>query len=418
MAEPGAPAGLHVVVGGGIAGVCAAIFLRRGGAEVALIDPQPTPAGASFGNAGIISADTTLPMALPGMLWKVPGWLADPMGPLTVRKSYLPAAAPWLLRWVRAGFMDRVVPISEALRALHKGVWDAYRLLLTPEAFGELMRPGGHVQMWEGSEVPRTGRIEHMLRTRLGIESHRLDTNGLRQIFPGLADRPFTGYMIPGNGHTVSPRALLRHLADAARAEGVRFVPEKVLKLIPREGGGWTVMSNVGNHRAGKVLVAAGAWSGTLLEPLGLRMPLDTERGYHAMIPEPSIDLPYTILHKSWGMSLSPMREGLCASGTVEIAGLHAAPSERRASVLAEKARAVFPGLSGGEPVLWMGHRPSFPDSLPVIGPAPGLRDLFVFFGHGHYGMTGGPAGARLVGQAMLGETPAIDLAPYSAARF
>jgi D-amino-acid dehydrogenase len=352
------------------------------------------------------------------MIWKVPGWLADPMSPLTVRKRYLPQATPWLLRWIRSGFMDRVVPISASLRALHKEAWNVYRELLTPDAFVDLLRPSGHVQMWNGDEVPRTGQIEHDLRCRLGVASERLSASDLRRIFPDMTEKPVTGYMIPGNGHTVSPRRLVRHLSQVAQIEGVILVPERALKLVPEEGRGWMVMTNASNHHAEKVLVTAGAWSGTLLEPLGIKLPLDTERGYHAMIANPSIKLPYTILHKDFGMSLSPMEEGLCASGTVEIAGLHAPPSEQRAYALAKKARYVFPDLKGDEPTVWMGMRPSFPDTLPVIGAAPRVKDLFLLFGHGHYGMTGGPTGARLIAQLMRGEHPQTDLAPYSATRF
>jgi D-amino-acid dehydrogenase len=408
----------QIVVGGGIAGVTAALHLRRAGLDVTLIDPLPSPGGASFGNAGIISADTAVPIALPGMLRKVPGWLADPMGPLTVRKSYLPSATPWLMRWIRAGFMDRVLPISEALRALHRQAWDVYRTLLTPAAFDDLMRPFGHVQMWNGEVESSSAAIERRVRDRLGIETQRLNGDDLRQMFPGLTREPIRGLLVPGNGHTVSPRRLVAHLAAVAAAEGVCFLPERVLKLIPAPAGGWTVMTNAANHHAAQLLVAAGAWSTTLLDPLGLRLPLDTERGYHAMIPNPSVRLTHTILHKDWGMSLSPMEEGLCASGTVEIAGLYAAPDERRALVLAKKAKQLFPELEGGEPTIWIGFRPSFPDTLPVIGPAPGLAGLFLLFGHGHFGMTGGPTGAKLVTQLMQGQAPFIDPAPYAASRF
>ena len=77
----------------------------------------PPPGGASYGNAGMISADTSVPIALPGMLRKVPSWLTDPLGPLAVRPSYFPTALPWLLKWIAAGRMSRVLEISDAMRA-------------------------------------------------------------------------------------------------------------------------------------------------------------------------------------------------------------------------------------------------------------------------------------------------------------
>jgi glycine/D-amino acid oxidase-like deaminating enzyme len=408
----------NIVVGGGIAGVCAALEMRRSGLDVAVIDPLPSTGGASFGNAGIISADTAVPIALPGMLRKVPGWLANPYGPLTVRKSYLPKAAPWLVRWMLAGRMDRALTISDAIRSLHREAWDVYRDILGQKGFADLMRPFGHVQLWNGEEESPTAAVERKIRERHGIASSHLDMDELRQLFPDLARLPMRGVLIPGNGHTVSPRRLVAHVADLAKAEGVTFIPERVLKLIPEDAGSWTVMTNAGNHRADRVLLAAGAWSATLLTPLGLKLPLDTERGYHSMFPAPSVRLSHTILHKDWGISLSPFEEGLCASGTVEIAGLNAPPDERRAHVLAARARQLLPGLESVVPTVWIGFRPSFPDSLPVIGPAPKLPNLFLLFGHGHNGMTGGPTGARLVTQMMMGGVPFIDPAPYSAARF
>ncbi|WP_164778526.1 FAD-binding oxidoreductase [Mesorhizobium sp. M7A.F.Ca.US.006.01.1.1] len=408
----------HIVVGGGIAGVSAALYMRRAGLDVTLIDPLPSPGGASFGNAGIISADTVVPISVPGMLRKVPSWLMDPLGPLTIRKSYLPRATPWLLRWLWAGRMRQVLKSSDALRALHSPIWDVYRDLLGANAFADLLRPFGHVQLWDGELESPAAALERRLRERHGVKSQPLRFDELREMFPGLAKMPLRGILIPGNGHIVSPRRLVSHLAAVALAEGVRFVPERVLKLIPREAGDWTVMTNAANHRAARVLVAAGAWSATLLNPLGLYLPLDTERGYHAMFSGSPVQLTHTVLHKDWGVALSPFEEGLCASGTVEIAGLHAPPDERRAAAVARRAMQLFPELEGVEPTIWIGFRPSIPDSLPVIGAAPGFRGLFLLFGHGHNGMTGGPTGARLVTELMQNQAPFIDPTPYAASRF
>jgi D-amino-acid dehydrogenase len=112
------------------------------------------------------------------------------------------------------------------------------------------------------------------------------------------------------------------------------------------------------------------------------------------------------------------MENGLRAAGTVEFAGLHAPPDETRAAILAEHARSLFPDLKHGEPQLWMGFRPSTPDSLPVLGEAPGRKGLYLAFGHGHFGMTGGPPSARLVARMIAGEPLSIDPLPYSAMRF
>ena len=178
------------------------------------------------------------------------------------------------------------------------------------------------------------------------------------------------------------------------------------------------VITGTANHRARRVVVAAGAWSRRLLAPLGLSLPLEAERGYHAMLPDPSIALPMPISVRSRGVGLAPMADGLRAAGTVEIAGLDAPPDEARALRLAEQARALFPGLVHGTPRLWMGPRPGTPDSLPLIGPTGRRPGLFLCCGHGHLGLTSAPASGRLLASLVTGTTPAIDPTPYAPGRF
>jgi glycine/D-amino acid oxidase-like deaminating enzyme len=415
---PADAAGGTIVLGGGVAGLCAAINLLRMGHRVRLIDPLPSPGGASFGNAGLISADTVVPVALPGMLRKVPGWLTDPLGPLSVRWSYLPKAAPWLAKWVRAGRMDRVRGIARAMRALHVHAFDEWKELLGEATYHDLIRRSGQVQLWESATETPIAKIERGLRAEYGLRADELGADDIRQLFPGIARDVVRGLLVPGNGHTVSPSRLIRTLVDVFSRDGGTMLAERALKLIPESGETWLVFTNVGNHRAAKVVVAAGAWSGQLLRPLGVKVPLETERGYHAMLPKASISLRLPILHKSRAFGMTPMEEGVRVAGTVEIAGLDAPPDERRARVLLEHAKRLFPALESGELSLWMGHRPSTPDSLPVLGPAPGHKGLFLCFGHSHFGMTGAPSSGKLVAQLAAGQLPSLDPVPYSPARF
>ncbi len=406
-----------VVIGAGVVGLATALYLQRSGSEVAVLDPLPPAGGASYGNAGLISGDTALPVAMPGMLRKVPKWLADPMGPLTLRPEYLPQALPWLLRWIKAGRMADVIRLSDCLRALHRDSLACWRELLGAERFGVLIRERGLVRVWEG-ESKGARRFELDLCKRHAIPVQELDQDDLRQIYPEIAKDVAEGLLMPGNAHTVSPQRLVRALGDLLVEAGGRIVAQRVMKIVPRDGAGFLLMTNEASRRAQRVVVAAGAWSMRLLEPLGLRLPLETERGYHALMPSPNLQLKVPLIVKNRGFALTPMDGGLCAAGTVEIGGLEAPPNERRAMILAEHAKRLFPSLETGEPTYWMGFRPSMPDSLPVLGQAPELPGLFLAFGHGHYGMTGGPPSARLVAELINGTKPSIDPHPYACTRF
>jgi D-amino-acid dehydrogenase len=407
-----------LVVGAGVVGLSVALYLQRAGMQVAVLDPLGPAGGASFGNAGMLSPDTATPIAMPGMLRKVPGWLRDPLGPLAVRPSYFPRALPWLLQWVKAGRLERVLAISDAMRALHRDTLTCWRELLGDTLYRDLIRPSGQVHVWEGDDASPTEAIEQQIRDRHGIAAQTLNADDLRQMFPGLARDITRGLFVPGNGHTVSPQRIVHSLAELFRAVGGTIVTERAMKLIPREGGGFTVMTNTANRIAERVVVAAGAWSAQLLAPLGIRVLLETERGYHAMLFSPSVTPAIPISSKTRAFFMTPMEDGVRVAGTVEIAGLDAPPDERRAQILVDHARRLFPGLQSSEVRYWMGFRPSTPDSLPILGPVERYQGLYLAFGHGHFGMSGGPPSGRLLARLIAGAPPGIDPAPYDARRF
>jgi D-amino-acid dehydrogenase len=406
------------VIGAGIVGVTAGLYLRRAGHEVTLFDPLPPGGGASFGNAGMISPDSCTPVALPGMLREVPGWLRDPLGPLAVPPAYLPQALPWLLKWIAAGRFDRVLAGSDALRALHVSAFECYRELLGPANFSELIRTNGQIFVWEGPENPVMKPVREAILARHKVAVEELDIEVLRQMVPGVTRTVSRAIIMTKNGHTVNPGRLVRTLGTLlGEVDGV-FRHENVLKLL-REDDAYRLVTNAGNYRFDKVVVTAGAWSQRLLRPLGVRLPLESERGYHMTIPNPPVappPVPLVCMNKPAGVS--PFEGGIRLAGTVEIGGLDAPMNEQRALIMLRRAKTLLPALAAEDYSIWMGHRPSFPDSLPVIGAAPGHPGLLLAFGHGHTGMTGGPPTGRLIAQLVSGRPPSIDLAPYSPARF
>ena len=407
------------VIGAGVVGLSTALYLLRSGQRVILFDPLPPPGGASFGNAGMISADTSVPIALPGMLPKVPGWLLDPLGPLAVRPSYFPKALPWLLKWVAAGRLPRVLAISDAMRALHRDAFACWKELLGPTHFADLIRPAGQVHVWETDKETEGAALERRLRERQDIPTQTLGPDDLRQMFPGLSTAVRRGVLIPGNGYTVNPQRLIQTLQALFLEAGGVLLPESVMKIIPCEGhAGYDVMTNVGFHRASRIVVAAGARAVRLLEPLGIRVPLETERGYHVMLPTSGLSLTTTISNKSRSFGVTPMERGLRVAGTVEIAGLEAPPDERRAKALVASVRTMFPSVNVEGHSFWMGFRPSTPDSLPFLGEARSYPGLFLAVGHGHFGMTGGPPSARLLANIIAGKATGLDPQPYRPHRF
>lgn len=410
--------GSTTIVGAGIIGLCIAIRLTRAGFKVTVLDTSLPGTGASFGNGGLISVDTMQPIAVPGMLRHVPGWLSDPSGPVTVKPSYVLAAAPWLWQWIRAGRMDRVRAASHALRQLHKDAYDGYRDLLGPALFQDLIKASGVVQVWESEHESRSDIVAQQLRDMHEIKTNFLSQDDLRQMFPGISSSIKRGILLTRNGYTVNPGRLTSALAEILVREGGSVRLERVMKILPQGGDGFNLITNTANHRTGRVVIAAGAWSKSLLKPLRVSLPLEAERGYHLLLQDCSLKLQMPVMHRGRGFGLTPMEDGMCLSGTVEFGGVHAPPSEHRALVLKNHAEKVFPEIGGTIRRIWMGLRPSLPDSIPAIGRVPSYSDLFVAVGHGHYGMTGAPSTGKLLMEIIENRPPHIEPNPYALERF
>ncbi len=405
------------IVGAGIIGLSIGLLLQRAGRAVTVIDALPPGTATSYGNAGLLSAGTNMPVALPGFWRNVPGWLTNPEGPLALRYRYLPTAAPWLARWILSSGKSTVYAASDALRALHRDTMDGYRAMLGPELFADLIRTEGSVNVFYNATPGRNeGFIRHLIE-RHSIVVEDLDHAALKEMFPGIGPIAQRALYFPHNGWTVNPGRLTQAVGRLFVEAGGTVAHERIMSVKPVSGG-FELFGNLGDRRARTVILAAGAWTGRLLHPLGVRLPLETERGYHLMLEGANISPRLPLLLRDGGMAITPMEEGLRLAGTVEIAGLDAPPDEKRARQLLDRARIVFPGLQAASLRKWLGFRPSLPDSVAAIGPAPGIAGLYVAAGHGHTGMVGASTTARLVRDLVMGTPPAIDPSPYSLARF
>lgn len=406
-----------VIVGAGIIGLSAGLRLQRAGRSVTVIDALPPGTATSAGNAGLLSAGTNMPVALPGFWRNVPGWLTNPKGPLALRYSYLPIAAPWLARWILASRTSTVYAASDALRALHRDTMDGYRDMLGPELFADLIRTEGSVNVFYNDTPGRNEPFIRHLIERHSIAVDDLDRKALVDLFPGIGPIAQRGLYFPHNGWTVNPGRLTQAVGRLFVEAGGTIAHERIFSVRPAEGG-FELFGNLGDRRARTVILAAGAWTGRLLSPLGVKLPLETERGYHLMLEDANIAPKLPLLLRDGGMAITPMEGGLRLAGTVEIAGLDAPPDEKRARQLLDRARLVFPGLEATRWRKWLGFRPSLPDSVAAIGPAPGIPGLYVAAGHGHTGMVGASTTARLIRDLVIGAPPAIDPKPYSLSRF
>ncbi|MCW5752120.1 MAG: FAD-binding oxidoreductase [Alphaproteobacteria bacterium] len=408
------------VIGAGIVGAACALALTLAGRRVTLVDPEPPGRGASFGNAGGLSAGSVLPLSQPGILREVPRWLADPLGPLSLRWRYLPFIAPWLVRFVRAGSARNIPAQVRALRQLNGRTLDDYRPLLRAAGAEGLVHHQGHLTVYRSRDALERDRAGWLLRRAHGVEWHEIGESELRQMEPALARDYRHAMFIPENGHCTDPAALVDAFVAKVRGDGGAVLRARALGFELADGRASALVTNAGPLVADDFVLAAGAWSARLTRTIGDALPLETERGYHATLANPGVELARPLLDGEAKFAVTSMRCGLRLAGTVELAGLEAAPDWRRARRLLELGRRLLPGLPEREQDVsyWMGHRPSLPDSLPVIGRAGRVGNIFYAFGHGHTGLTGAAPTAMAIRDLICGREPELDLAPYRPGRF
>lgn len=411
-----------MVIGAGIVGSACAWELTTQGHAVTLVDPELPGQSTSFGNAGCISPNAVIPFSYPGVIRQVPGWLFDRAGPLFIRWAHLHSLLPWLWKFWRAGSMEKVEAIAAAQDALMDTVRADYDRILNETGTEWLREKRGLIMLYDDEAGYRKDAWQFELRERLGQEWRRLEPGELQEMEPAFAADPHADRRValydPIWEHFLDPGEVTRSIAEAAFADGARWVHDRVTALKPSESGTVLATESGASLEADEVVIAAGVWSGALTAPLGTRIPLVAKRGYHTMVHEPSAELSHPVMSVSRMFMLTPMRLGLRLAGTAEFAAIDTPPNYRRAKILLEHARHYLPGLEGESYSEWMGQRPMMPDSKPVIGPLRGHRNIWCAFGHGHYGLTQGPTTARIIADLIGGREPHVDLAPFRAERF
>lgn len=409
------------VIGAGVVGLSTALWLQRKGFNVVLFDPTPPLTGvpfrnaASFGNAATIAPSGIFPTAAPGILWKVPGMLLRRDGPLTLQWSDIFDLAPWLAGFLSASLRSRQDGIISALASLMRVIEQGHAPLMEEVSGIRLGRGKGSIHLYRTVEESESAKRSNDRRRAEGVEAQSLSRDEIAALEPNLAPGFIGGTIFPDCYVVDSPEAYCRGLAQTILKRGGRFVPAKAERIESGDAG-LLVHSGGSVFTTDRVVVSAGAWSRGLSKKVGDGLNMNTERGYHVAFAHDEPLLTHPVMYPSDGFFLTPLSHQIRAAGTVDLGGLDKPARQSRLKVLEEKARKMVPAL-GERQDIWMGFRPSTPDSLPFIGPSSKDPRILYACGHGHLGLTLGGITGKLVSELMAGEQPSVDLAPFSPAR-
>lgn len=407
-----------VVIGAGIVGVMAAHYLQNDGRKVLLLERDEVAAGASAGNAGILAFPEIIPIPSPGIMFKAPKWLLDPLGPLSLPPAYALNMVPWLWRFWRASSRKAFahgIAVQTGMMQLAAGEMERVRAIAELSSF---FTHTGTLDLYDSEASFNAATPDWLEKEKAGFQFTSVGRADIERLQPGLAPQFRHAMYTPAGIQVNDPQGLTRAVADLVVTRGGTLQKGEVRDIVPHAEGAMITLADGATIIARTVVVAGGAWSKPLAARLGDPVPLETERGYNTTLPAQAFQLQRQLYFNDHAFVVTPLAEGIRVGGAVELGGLELAPNYRRSKALLAKASRFLPELKTEGGREWMGFRPSTPDCLPVISRSSASPSILYAFGHGHLGLTQSAATGRLVSDLAAGRATSLSTAPFSAARF
>jgi D-amino-acid dehydrogenase len=405
-----------IVLGAGIVGVSAAYAARQRGLSVILLDRREPGSETSYGNAGILSSGSILPLNKPSLWSALPTYITNRHAALRWDPAWALANIDWIVRFLANAAPSRVKPRATALHGLIGASLKLHREWIVKANAAQRIRETGWRKAWR-SDALAAAKQEQAFLAEYGIASELLDRQAISALEPNIVPIYKVGLLHTQTASVDSPGAVVKAYAKMFASTGGE-IRQSDIKAITPDGNGWRVVLADGGVAARHAVVALGPWSADLLRPLGYRVPLAFERGYHREFkPNPARSLRRPIHDAEGSFLMTPMEHGIRVTSGVELTARDAPSSFAQLDAVVPVARSVVEfGEAVGEP--WRGARPTLPDSLPVIGPAPRHSGLWLAFGNQHIGFTTGPATGAAIAAMITGTPPPFDATAFSPGRY
>ena len=406
-----------IVIGAGIVGASTALWLLRAGCRVTVVDRAGWASGTSHGNAGLLAALAMVPVTGPGLVAKAPGMVLYPDYPLFLRWSYLPKLLPWLRKYLSHANDADTRRIAAGLSPIVSDAVEQHDALAGGTAAAAFLVKSDYSYAYADRAAYEADAYAWGLRAAHGFTPTIREGADVAAFDPSLAPEIGCLATVANHGYVRDPAGYVKALGDEVTAQGGAVETATVTDFEMKDGTFAAVMTDKGRIEGDAAVVTTGVWSKSLMQKLGIAVPLESERGYHIVFKNARGGPHHPMMIAAGKFAVTPMAEGVRCAGVVEFGGLDAGPSKAPFAFLRRQMKAAFPHMTWDDEIEWQGHRPAVSDSLPLIGEVRGSR-IFTGFGHHHVGLTGGPKTGRLLSQLITGQVPNLDLAPYAPTRF
>jgi len=405
------------IVGGGIQGVCNALFLQKKGFQVTLFDREdPGSQAASYGNAGHFSPYASVPVNRPDILTDVPAMLLSSTGPLALKWNYVPKMIPWFLKFIKNCSNKNMMHTAKYMHQILDLALPAYDELFEEVDLSGLVENKGIMYIWNDQNL-KSRELEINIRNEIGAEQQLLSKSEIHDLEPNIKNIYHAGVFYKKARHARNPGKIWVKLFENFLKKGGKFLKLNIKNLDFDENNP-VVRSETQRFIFDKLVICCGAFSKKLTDKLHENIPLDTERGYHIHFKDFDHLISRPVVFQNRGFGMTPMEQGLRVVGTVEFGGLKNPISKSRIKNLVDNAKYLLDGLPDHHDDEWLGFRPTLPDYLPVIGPSKNYDNVFYSFGHHHLGWTLAAISGKIISKMISKENTNLDLKPYSSLRF
>ena len=406
------------VLGAGIIGICCALELQRRGYQVTLIDRRGPGEETSSGNAGILSYSNITPLADPALLPRLHRLILNLDNDFLMHYPHLASLIPWLLRFLRRCRRETFMRDGDAMNQLTRASIELHKQWMAEAGANELLNRGGALKLYRERTTFLRDQLERELLQQCAVRHEVLDAQQAYELEPDLKPIFSCAVLIEESLSLRNPQKLCKHYARMF-AEAGGQLQQAGVQGLRAAASGWEVMTDGGPLTASRVVVSMGAWTPEVIGQLGYANPLAIERGYHTVLaPQGDASLSRPVFDVDASYVMAPMEAGLRVTTGTNMTSRETSPDSRQVGRVMPRVREAFPvaGELLREP--WMGRRPTLPDSLPIIGPAPRHENLWLAFGHSHMGLTMGPVTGQLVANFISGAAQPFDVSSCAPTRY
>ena len=401
------------IIGAGIVGLSSAINLVKRGSKVTLIEKDLKGQPASYGNASWLSSPSITPVLMPGMFKKIPKMWLSKDGPLFLRFPGVLKMIPFLIKYLSYTKKEKVEHISKNLAFLLKDSIGEHRELAKGSKAERWIEDSPFLFIYKNKTDFENDSYTWSLRKKHGFELIEVQKEELNRIFPGLSQEYTFAIKIENQGYISNSQNYLDDLIDYYKSLGGEIIENEVLDINP-SGDNFIIKLKNSDLFTEKVLISSGVYSGDFVKKFNVKVPIESERGYHLELFDTNIRINHPIMNGYLKLAITPRPTGIRFAGLVEFGSLNSKPNPKAFELLMRNAQSMFPGITFKRKMEWSGHRPSTVDSLPIIGASERSNNLFFAYGHHHIGLTAGPKTGKMIAKQILRDNDQFDLEAFN----